>query len=122
MSLKNLLCSAALQGVAEARARIFGHVLNPTGRRSPHKILRKKLIGEKVAQWYPYDIKKDDPLILAREEKEYAFRLPFLCSNTHSLAYFQTTLLSIIQLTSLPEHFMLSHCLLQKLFHHRLFI
>lgn len=70
MSLKKLLCSAALQGVTEARARIFGHVLNPTGKRSPHKILRKKLIGDKVAQWYPYDIKNDDPLILAREEKE----------------------------------------------------
>lgn len=71
MSLKSLLTAAALQGVAEARARIFGHVLNPSGKRSPHKILRKKLIGEKVAQWYPYDIKNDDPLVLAREEKEY---------------------------------------------------
>ncbi|KAL0908758.1 hypothetical protein M5K25_023267 [Dendrobium thyrsiflorum] len=78
MSLKNLLCSAALQGVTEARARIFGHVLNPTGKRSPHKILRKKLIGEKVAQWYPYDIKNDDPLILAREEKERLAKLEML--------------------------------------------
>ncbi|XP_020594350.1 uncharacterized protein LOC110034429, partial [Phalaenopsis equestris] len=75
MSLKSLLCSAALQGVTEARARIFGHVLNPTGRRSPHKILRKKLIGDKIVQWYPYDIKNDDPLVLAREEKEYALFL-----------------------------------------------
>lgn len=88
MSLKSLLTAAALQGVAEARARIFGHVLNPSGKRSPHKILRKKLIGEKVAQWYPYDIKNDDPLVLAREEKEYVplllpplfLSLPFCCS------------------------------------------
>ncbi|KAK6911250.1 Ribosomal protein S27/S33, mitochondrial [Dillenia turbinata] len=47
--LKSLLAAAAIRGVTEARARIFGHVLNPTGQRSPHKILRKKLIGQKVA-------------------------------------------------------------------------
>ena len=73
--LKGLLSAAVTQGVAEARARIFGHVLNPSGERSPHKILRKKLIGEKIAQWYPHDIKKDDPLIMARGEKLYG-----LCS------------------------------------------
>ncbi|KAJ8632800.1 hypothetical protein MRB53_026136 [Persea americana] len=48
-SPKSLLASAAVKGVTEARVRIFGHVLNPTGQQSPHKILRKKLIGEKVA-------------------------------------------------------------------------
>ncbi|XP_026438822.1 28S ribosomal protein S33, mitochondrial-like [Papaver somniferum] len=64
-----LLAEAALKGVSEARARIFGHVLNPTGQPSGIKILRKKLIGEKVAAWYPYDIKRDDPLVMAREEK-----------------------------------------------------
>lgn len=69
-SLKKVLGEAAIKGVTEARARIFGHVLNPTGQRSPHKILRKKLIGEKVAAWYPYDIKKDDPLIMAHNEQE----------------------------------------------------
>ncbi|CAD5178784.1 unnamed protein product [Musa acuminata subsp. burmannicoides] len=78
MSLKNLLTAAALQGVAEARARIFGHILNPTGKRSPHKILRKKLIGDKVAQWYPYDIKNDDPLVIAREEKQRLAKLEML--------------------------------------------
>ncbi|CAL9055597.1 small ribosomal subunit protein mS33 [Musa acuminata AAA Group] len=78
MSLKSLLTAAALQGVAEARARIFGHILNPTGKRSPHKILRKKLIGDKVAQWYPYDIKNDDPLVLAREEKQRLAKLEML--------------------------------------------
>lgn len=68
--LKKVLAQTALAGVTEARARIFGHVLNPTGQRSPHKLLRKKLIGEKVASWYPYDIKKDDPLVMAREQQE----------------------------------------------------
>lgn len=70
-SLKGIIAAAVTRGAAEARARIFGHVLNPTGQRSPHKILRKKLIGEKVAQWYPYDINKDDPLVMARQEQEY---------------------------------------------------
>ncbi|XP_038975183.1 uncharacterized protein LOC103700770 [Phoenix dactylifera] len=78
MSLKSLLTAAAVKGVTEARARIFGHILNPTGKRSPHKILRKKLIGDKVAQWYPYDIKNDDPLVLAREEKERLAKLEML--------------------------------------------
>ncbi|GAB4840863.1 hypothetical protein Ancab_021623 [Ancistrocladus abbreviatus] len=67
---KNLVAAAVVRGVAEARARIFGHVLNPMGQRSPHKVLMKKLIGEKVAQWYPYDIKRDDPLVMARLEQE----------------------------------------------------
>ncbi|KAL7113239.1 hypothetical protein ACP275_04G049700 [Erythranthe tilingii] len=77
-SLKNVLAEAATKGVTEARARIFGHVLNPTGQRSPHKILRKKLIGDKVAAWYPYDINKDDPLILARKEQERLNKLEML--------------------------------------------
>ncbi|KAJ6797414.1 uncharacterized protein M6B38_163720 [Iris pallida] len=76
--LKGLLAAAALKGVTEARARIFGHVLNPLGKRSPHKILRKKLIGWKVAQWYPYDIKNEDPLVLQREESERLAKLEML--------------------------------------------
>lgn len=69
-SLKSVLASAVTRGVTEARARIFGHVLNPTGQRSTHKILRKKLFGEKVAEWYPHDIKHDDPLVMAQKEQE----------------------------------------------------
>ncbi|KAE9605418.1 putative ribosomal protein S27/S33 [Lupinus albus] len=76
--LKKLLASAITEGVTEARARIFGHQLNPTGQKSSHKILRKKLIGEKVAQWYPYDIKKDDPLVMARQEQERLSKLEML--------------------------------------------
>ncbi|XP_057961043.1 uncharacterized protein LOC131153039 [Malania oleifera] len=76
--LKSLVAAAVSKGVTEARARIFGHVLNPTGQRSPHKLLRKKLFGEKVAQWYPHDINKDDPLVMARQEKERLSKLEML--------------------------------------------
>ncbi|CAA7405491.1 unnamed protein product [Spirodela intermedia] len=76
--LRSLLAAAAVKGVEEARARIFGHVLNPLGKRSPNKILRKKLIGDQVAEWYPYDIKFDDPLVMAREEKERLSKLEML--------------------------------------------
>lgn len=69
-SLRSALAEAAMKGVNEARAKIFGHILNPTGQRSAHKILRKKLIGEKVSQWYPHDIKQDDPLVMAQKEQE----------------------------------------------------
>ncbi|KAL6505295.1 hypothetical protein OROGR_025112 [Orobanche gracilis] len=77
-NLKNVLAEVAVKGVNEARARIFGHVLNPTGQRSSHKILRKKLIGDKVAAWYPYDINKDDPLVMARKEQERLNKLEML--------------------------------------------
>ncbi|CAK7335937.1 unnamed protein product [Dovyalis caffra] len=76
--LKKILAVAVTKGVEEARARIFGHVLNPTGVKSSHKILRKKLFGEKVAQWYPHDISKDDPLIMADREKERLSKLSML--------------------------------------------
>ncbi|WMV39521.1 hypothetical protein MTR67_032906 [Solanum verrucosum] len=76
--LKNVVAAAAIEGVTEARARIFGHVLNPTGQRSSHKVLRKKLIGEKVSQWYPHDIMKDDPLVMARQEQERLSKLEML--------------------------------------------
>ncbi|KAK8711924.1 hypothetical protein V6N13_147180 [Hibiscus sabdariffa] len=77
-SLKKMLASAVVVGVTEARARVFGHILNPTGQRSAHKVLRKKLIGDKVAEWYPYDIKNDDPLIKSREEEERLLKLEML--------------------------------------------
>ena len=68
--LKKALAEVAIRGVTEARARIFGHFLNPTGQRSANKILRKKLIGDKVAGWYPYDINRDDPRVMAQKEQE----------------------------------------------------
>ncbi|XP_062161536.1 small ribosomal subunit protein mS33 [Alnus glutinosa] len=76
--LKSILAKVVTEGVTEARARIFGHVLNPTGQRSPHKLLRKKLIGDKVAEWYPHDIVKDDPLVMARGEQERLSKLEML--------------------------------------------
>ncbi|XP_021774949.1 uncharacterized protein LOC110738823 [Chenopodium quinoa] len=69
--LKNVVAAAVVRGVTEARAQIFGHVLNPTSKRSAHKVLRKKLIGDKVAEWYPYDLKHTIPKQLVEvEEKE----------------------------------------------------
>jgi hypothetical protein len=59
--------AAATADAAEARAAIFGHTVNPTGKRAATKLMRKKLVGDQVAQWYPYDIKRDDPLIMAHE-------------------------------------------------------
>ncbi|KAE9595534.1 hypothetical protein Lal_00030563 [Lupinus albus] len=76
--LKKMVGLAITEGIMEARARIFGHQINPTGQKSSHKLLRKKLIGEKVAQWYPYDIKKDDPLVMARQEQERLSKLEML--------------------------------------------
>lgn len=68
--LKKVLAQAALRGVTEARAKIFGHVLNPTGQRSGHKVLRKNLIGEKVADWYPYNTDRDNPARLLEQERK----------------------------------------------------
>nr|KAJ0204489.1 hypothetical protein LSAT_V11C500283090 [Lactuca sativa] len=78
MSLRSMLADAAIRGVNEARAKIFGHVLNTTGQRSAHKILRKKFIGEKVASWYPNDIQKEDPMVVARKEQERLSKLEML--------------------------------------------
>ncbi|KAH9616637.1 hypothetical protein KSS87_019785 [Heliosperma pusillum] len=68
--LKKMLVAAVTRGVTEARSQIFGHIINPTSQRTAHKVLRKKLIGAKVAEWYPYDIKHDDPQILAQKQEE----------------------------------------------------
>ena len=68
--LRQLLTAAVTAGVAEARAAVFGHALNPSGKRAATKLLRKKFIGERVAQWYPYDVKILDDKVMAREEKE----------------------------------------------------
>ncbi|KAI7724980.1 hypothetical protein M8C21_009123 [Ambrosia artemisiifolia] len=78
LSLRNLLAQATFRGVTEARAHIFGHVLNPTGQRSAHKILRKNFIGEKVASWYPDDVLKEDPMVVARKEQERLSKLEML--------------------------------------------
>ncbi|KAL2943273.1 Outer capsid protein VP4 [Bienertia sinuspersici] len=68
--LKNVVAAAVVQGVTGARAQIYGHVLNQTAQKSAHKVLRKKLIGDKVAEWYPHDIKHDDPTVMALQQQE----------------------------------------------------
>ncbi|XP_076882775.1 small ribosomal subunit protein mS33-like [Bidens hawaiensis] len=78
MSLRTMLAQAAVRGVTEARANIFGHIINPTGQRSAHKILRKKFIGEKIASWYPDDVLKEDPAIVQRKEQERLSKLEML--------------------------------------------
>ncbi|MCD9559475.1 hypothetical protein HAX54_017434 [Datura stramonium] len=75
--LKNVVAKAAVEGVAEARARIFGHVLNPTGQRSSTRFTQEAH-REKVSQWYPHDIKEDDPLVMARQEQERLSKLEML--------------------------------------------
>ena len=39
--------------IAETAARIFGNYLNPSGLPTGRKLLRKHLIGEKLAAYYP---------------------------------------------------------------------
>lgn len=58
---------AHLKGVAEATARIFGNVIG-NGLRSGHKVLRAKLVGDKIASWYPKPVEKLDPLFEDPEE------------------------------------------------------
>ncbi|KAG0603120.1 hypothetical protein M758_10G068200 [Ceratodon purpureus] len=50
-----------LKSINEARARIFGHVIG-NGERSAHKVLRRKMIGQKIVSWYPTPIQKQDPM------------------------------------------------------------
>ncbi|KAI5423141.1 hypothetical protein KIW84_046217 [Lathyrus oleraceus] len=52
--LKKMLTLAIGEGVSSARATIF------------------------VAQWYPHDINKDDPLVMARQQQERLSKLEML--------------------------------------------
>ncbi|CAM6009161.1 unnamed protein product [Sphagnum balticum] len=65
---------AMLRGLLEARARIFGHVIG-NGQRSGHKVLRKKLIGEKLLGWYETPIQKRDPMYEDPKEKRRLLKL-----------------------------------------------
>ena len=49
--LKNILTTVVTTWLTKVRAKIFGNVLNPTGQKSPDKILWKKLIGGKLSSW-----------------------------------------------------------------------
>ncbi|GJR33666.1 probable alkaline/neutral invertase D [Tanacetum coccineum] len=45
MALRSFVAEAAVTGVVEARAKIFGHVLNPTDHKTGNKILRQPIIA-----------------------------------------------------------------------------
>ncbi|GJW00817.1 probable alkaline/neutral invertase D [Tanacetum coccineum] len=74
MALRSFVAEAAVTGVVEARAKIFGHVLNPTDHKTGNKILRQPIIAlpYKLAykrykdlplylEWAPDDIVSEDP-------------------------------------------------------------
>lgn len=64
-SLKALHSTTAStqESLEEIRARIFGnHIGNNL--RSGRKLLRRRLIGEKVASYYPEPISKIDPMFV----------------------------------------------------------
>ena len=70
-SLGEVLKAAALRGVAEASARIFGHAVGGgDGQRSGRKILRRKVIGGKVLEWYPRSVANKFPGFTPREERD----------------------------------------------------
>ena len=55
--------AASQESLEEIRARIFGdHIGN--GLRSGRKVLRKKLIGDKIASYYPEPMQKLDPMFV----------------------------------------------------------
>ena len=55
--------AASQESLEEIRARIFGNHLG-NGLRSGRKVLRKKLIGDKIASYYPEPIEKQDPMFV----------------------------------------------------------
>lgn len=81
------------QQIAEIRQRVFGtHIGNglPSGR----KILRKKLMGEKIAAYYAHGEPLKDPLIVNLDAERYKLfprilsawsvnHVPVLCSASH---------------------------------------
>ena len=42
-----------LAQLAQLSAKLFNNIYNPTGERTGNKILRKRLIGPTVTEWYP---------------------------------------------------------------------
>lgn len=55
--------AAGAETLEQIRSRIFGtHIGN--GLQSGRKLLRKKLVGEKIASYYPVPLSKGDPLFV----------------------------------------------------------
>ncbi len=62
------------ESLEEIRARIFGnHIGNNL--RSGRKLLRKRLIGEKVASYYPEPISKIDPMFVDMDLERYEYHV-----------------------------------------------
>jgi hypothetical protein len=58
------------ESLEEIRARIFGNRIG-NGLRSGAQLLKKKLVGEKVASYYPKSIAKDDPMFIDLRAEGY---------------------------------------------------
>ncbi|KAJ7529644.1 hypothetical protein O6H91_15G060100 [Diphasiastrum complanatum] len=65
---------SASKEIVEAAARIFGHVIG-NGMRSGHKVLQQKLIGSKIAGWYPVPLQKLDPMYEDPDEERRLVKL-----------------------------------------------
>lgn len=57
MSLRSMLADAAIRGVNEARAKIFGHVLNTSGQGFPRFIPLSLSTSPNFLHWSPVGIK-----------------------------------------------------------------
>ena len=86
------LCTAAQrfahgdETIEQIRSRIFGnHIGN--GLRSGRKVLRRKLVGDKVASYYPEPIERLDRMWEDPSEQECALLWPFPAHTAVSQAW-----------------------------------
>ncbi|CAG8478920.1 mitochondrial ribosomal subunit S27-domain-containing protein [Gigaspora rosea] len=49
---------AVINALAKLRAKLFNNVYNPTNVRTGNKVLRQRLIGPTVTNWYPKQLIK----------------------------------------------------------------
>lgn len=68
--LRNFTSPPVQETIEEIRSRIFGTHIGD-GFRSGRKVLRQKLIGEKIASYYLKPMHKDDPLFEDLEAERY---------------------------------------------------
>ena len=63
LSSESLASVGTEESLEQIRSRIFGsHIGN--GLRSGRKVLRKRLIGDKIASYYPEPVAKYDPMFV----------------------------------------------------------
>ncbi|KAK9831645.1 hypothetical protein WJX74_004119 [Apatococcus lobatus] len=66
--------AASPETLEQIRYRIFGtHIGN--GLQSGRKLLRKKLVGEKIASYYPVPLSKGDPLFVNLDAERRKIKL-----------------------------------------------